>query len=214
MRFTMMLLLWTVLLPSVAQAETAYITDRLFVSIREGQGNESPAVKSVATGTELEVLQRLDGYALVREPGGAEGWLAERYLVDTAPGKAQLDVAQNELQQANSELSKLKSQLADTSKKAKEANTRASALEKKLTEMGAAQENRAESDSSKAADEGAETTNETIGTQARGPASTDFYFSWLWLLIAFAMLVTGFIAGVTWLRELNRKKMGGMYLRI
>lgn len=211
MRFTMMLLLWTVLLPSVAQAETAYITDRLFVSIREGQGNESPAVKSVATGTELEVLQRLDGYALVREPGGAEGWLAERYLVDTAPGKAQLDVAQNELQQANSELSKLKSQLGDASKKAKEAKTRASALEKKLTEMGGALENSTETDDNSAAKDATETTDETT---VRGPAISGFYFSWLWLLIAFAMLVTGFIAGVTWLRELNRKKMGGMYLRI
>lgn len=214
MRFTMMFLLWTVLLPSVVQAETAYITDRLFVSIREGQGNEFPAVKSIATGTELEVLQRLDGYALVREPGGVEGWIAERYLVNTAPGKAQLDVAQNELQRANSELSKLKSQLVDTSKKAKEANTRASVLEKKLTEMGAGLESRTESDGSKAAEDVTKATNGATGTQARGPASTDFYFSWLWSLIAFAMLVTGFIAGVTWLRELNRKKMGGMYLRI
>lgn len=130
MRVAMVFLLWTVLLPSVVQAETAFITDKLFVSIREGQGNEFPAVKSIATGTEIEVLQRLGEFALVREPGGAEGWIAERYLVDSAPGKAQLDVTRNELQLANSELTKLKKQLGDSSKKAGEANDRASELEK------------------------------------------------------------------------------------
>lgn len=206
MRIAMVFLLWMALLPSVVQAETAFITDKLFVSIREGQGNEFPAVKSIATGTELEVLQRLGGFALVREPGGAEGWIAERYLVDIAPGKTQLDVTRNELQLANSELSKLKKQLGDSSKKTQQANDRASALEKKLKEMGTSSENSAEPP-----EEVAETTDETGRHE---PASTSFYFNWLWLLIAFAMLVTGFIAGVVWLRELNRKKMGGMYLRI
>lgn len=54
----------------------------------------------------------------------------------------------------------------------------------------------------------------TAETSQHPPAKSGFYFNWLWFLIAFAMLVTGFIAGVAWLRELNRKKMGGMYLRI
>lgn len=39
-------------------------------------------------------------------------------------------------------------------------------------------------------------------------------FSWLWLLFSFAMLITGFFAGVAWLRERNRKKLGGMHLRV
>lgn len=32
--------------------------------------------------------------------------------------------------------------------------------------------------------------------------------------LSFAMLVLGFVAGAVWLRERNRKKLGGMYLRI
>lgn len=39
-------------------------------------------------------------------------------------------------------------------------------------------------------------------------------FSYGWLALSFAMLILGFIAGVMWLRERNRKKLGGMYLRI
>jgi len=36
----------------------------------------------------------------------------------------------------------------------------------------------------------------------------------VWLGISFAMLVIGFAVGVVWLRERNRRRLGGMYLRI
>lgn len=211
MRVLMAFLLWMALLPSFAQAETAYITDRLFVSIRDGQGKEFPAVKSVAAGTELEVLQRLGGFALVREPGGAEGWIAERYLVDTAPGKAKLDITRTKLKLANNELTTLKQQLAASSKTAREEKARASALTQKLESMRISPQENAESSGNRARTE--------VSGVVEGPARVasmqpGFYFSWLWFLIAFAMLIIGFIAGVIWLRELNRKKMGGMYLRI
>lgn len=39
-------------------------------------------------------------------------------------------------------------------------------------------------------------------------------FSFLWLGIAFAMLVIGFIGGIVWVKESIRRRMGGMYLRI
>ncbi len=39
-------------------------------------------------------------------------------------------------------------------------------------------------------------------------------FAYGWLALSFAMLILGFVAGVVWLRERNRKKLGGMYLRI
>lgn len=57
------------------------------------------------------------------------------------------------------------------------------------------------------------------GAGTREPESTSFTeffadFSWLWLLFSFAMLIIGFWAGAAWLRERNRKKLGGMHLRI
>ncbi|MEE8511794.1 MAG: hypothetical protein V3S36_04065, partial [Acidiferrobacterales bacterium] len=36
----------------------------------------------------------------------------------------------------------------------------------------------------------------------------------LWLGISFAMLIMGFVVGAVWLRERNRRRLGGMYLRI
>jgi len=211
MKVSIVFLLWTVLLPSLVQAETVYVTDRLFVSIREGQGSEFPVVKSVATGTNLEVLQRLGGFALVREPGGAEGWIAERYLIDTAPGKAELDITRTKLKRATNEVVALKQKLADSSKRAREEKARASALAQQLKNTGISpQDNTGTGDSGAAMD-----ASGTAGSPNRnGARPSGVYFSWLWLLISFAMLITGFVAGAIWLRELNRKKMGGMYLRI
>jgi SH3 domain protein len=211
MRFSIVFLLCVALLPSIVQAETAYVTDRLFVSLREGQGNEFPAVKSVATGTRLEVLQRLGGFALVREAGGAEGWIAERYLIDKIPGKADLDVARNKLRLATSEVASLKQKLAESSSTAREEKARASALTLQLQSMGAAVEENAGSGDKNIATGVAGTAETPVQASGMRPG---FYFSWLWFLIAFAMLITGFVMGVIWLRELNRKKMGGMYLRI
>ena len=44
--------------------------------------------------------------------------------------------------------------------------------------------------------------------------SADGGFSWLWLLISFAMLGIGFWAGVAWLQRRHRKRLGGMHLRV
>ncbi|MFV1997217.1 MAG: TIGR04211 family SH3 domain-containing protein [Acidiferrobacterales bacterium] len=211
MKVSMVFLLWTVLLPSLVQAETVYVTDRLFVSIREGQGSEFPVVKSVATGTNLEVLQRLGGFALVREPGGAEGWIAERYLINSAPGKAELDVTRNKLKLAANEVATLKQKLADSSKRAREEKTRARALEQQLKNTGVSlQGNTGVGDNAAAMN----TPGNVDSSNRNGVRPPGLHFSWLWFLISFAMLITGFIVGVIWLRELNRKKMGGMYLRI
>ena len=44
--------------------------------------------------------------------------------------------------------------------------------------------------------------------------AAEYELDYLWLAIAFAMLIAGFIAGIVWHRESIRRRMGGMYLRI
>lgn len=206
MRLRLSTLVLLFFLPGLVLAETAYVTDRLFVSIREAQVPESPALKSVATGTEVEVLQRADGFAQVRIADGTEGWIAERYLVASAPPRAMLDTANAELKQARSELATTRQQLAAAQNSAKQAAQKVSALEQQLQAQG----------DMPASGTGDETAPEEVVPSTMSPdvPGDGFRFSWLWLLIAFAMLITGFVSGALWLREVNRKKMGGMYLRI
>ncbi len=207
MRFAAVLLVLATVIPTIAMAETAYITDKLYVSIREGQGNEHPAVKSIVAGTEVEVLQRLSGFTLVREPGGAEGWVADRYLVDTAPAKALLESSDIQIAKVQADLASVKKQLTISRKTARVEARRAKALEQKLQSL------------EQASAPGALVTTEQVSAPETRVSSDEvveagFRFHWLWFLIAFAMLITGFISGAIWLREVNRKKMGGMYLRI
>jgi uncharacterized protein YgiM (DUF1202 family) len=160
----------------IAHAETAYITDQLYVSLRPGQNNDDPAIKTEQTGTALEVLSRENGYAQVRDPSGVEGWISERYLSAEAPARVKLDGLAMKLDELQGKLVK-----AESARKAAEA-----------------------------------AVQEAKQAQAGPPpvASGDLKTTLIWLAVAFAMLVAGFVAGVIWLREVNRKKLGGMYLRI
>lgn len=195
MRIFGTILLLMAALPAISYAESAYVTDRLVVSIREGQGNEYPAIKSVASGAKLEVLQRLGGFALVRDTDNKEGWIAERYLIDSPPAHLQLESVRKNLKKSNIDLANLTQQL----KTAKRDTQRLLELESQVKPTGG----------SKAVMAGDNTENR-ISAGLWG----NFRFDLIWLAISFAMLITGFLAGVIWLRELNRKKMGGMYLRI
>ncbi|MFQ5927936.1 MAG: TIGR04211 family SH3 domain-containing protein [Terriglobia bacterium] len=55
---------------------------------------------------------------------------------------------------------------------------------------------------------------------ATKPSARERFFAilrsldFLWLGVSFAMLVIGFLAGAIWIREKNRRKLGGMHLRI
>lgn len=198
--------------PAIAMAETAYITDKLYVGLREGQGNEYPVAKSIVSGTAVEVLQRGNGFTLVREPGGVEGWVADRYLVDTAPAKASPDVSSAQLANIQADLDKARKQLALSQQSASEQAKRARNLEQKLKSLE--QEKAAETEAAEATAATEAMPEPEIPVQSDGVAAAGFHFHWLWFLIAFAMLVTGFVSGIFWLREVNRKKMGGMYLRI
>jgi SH3 domain protein len=198
--------------PAVTMAETAYITDKLYVGLREGQGNEYPVMKSIVTGTAVEVLQRGNGFTLVRETGGAEGWIADRYLVDAAPVKASPDVSSAQLAKIQADLDQARKQLALSQQSAREQTKRAGTLEQKLKSLEQAKAAETEAAEATAATDAM--SEPDIPAQSDGVVAAGFHFHWLWFLIAFAMLVTGFVSGIFWLREVNRKKMGGMYLRI
>lgn len=59
-----------------------------------------------------------------------------------------------------------------------------------------------------------ETPVAEVNTPRPAPRAESAGFAYGWLALSFAMLIIGFIAGVVWLRERNRRKLGGMYLRI
>lgn len=75
--------LLAILFATSVYAETAYVSDIQFVSVREGQDNSTRAVeRGLRSGTSLQVLERSNGHTKVLTPKGNEGWIADYYLTE------------------------------------------------------------------------------------------------------------------------------------
>ncbi len=82
------------------RAETSYVIDKLLVGLHEEQALDSPILKVLPTGTELQVLKREGELAFVKEPEGVSGWVDAGYLMSEQPARALLEI----LDQQNKDL--------------------------------------------------------------------------------------------------------------
>jgi SH3 domain protein len=86
----------------------------------------------VSSGTELEVLERDgdSGYTRVRTPGGTEGWVLTRYLMNEASAREQLQALSAQLSSANTLGSSLDTQLSSIRGEYQGAQSQIQALER------------------------------------------------------------------------------------
>jgi hypothetical protein len=183
---------------SVAQAETVYVAERIRIGLRAEVVETSAVVKTVETGTPLEVIERFDKLARVRDPQGAEGWIEARYLSPEPPARLQLTRLQEDLAKSRTQAAEAQAQLKKSQLALTEQAEKIKELEKNASDRPA---------------------SVPVAVKAPPPvipaaANAGSGFSYLWLGISFAMLGIGFAAGVRWLRESIRKRSGGMYLRV
>jgi SH3 domain protein len=75
------------LLPLMAAAETAYVTDNLRLGLHQAEDTSDRAFRFLDSGQPMEVLISGGSYANVRLPDGTEGWVKSAYLVDEKPAK-------------------------------------------------------------------------------------------------------------------------------
>jgi SH3 domain protein len=73
------------LLLEPALAQTLYVDDQLIISLREGPGTDSKAIRAIKTGTPLVVLEEQDHSVKVRMQDGKEGWVQKQYLSSAIP---------------------------------------------------------------------------------------------------------------------------------
>lgn len=123
-------LLAGLLLSSVAQATTAYVSDIQFVAIREGQNNNTRAVeRGIKSGTPLEVLEQENGYTKVKTPSGNEGWIADYFLSDDAVTRDQVISLQNKLTALSNSKQKINAELQNSKQDIDNLNTKVTTLE-------------------------------------------------------------------------------------
>jgi SH3 domain protein len=119
-------------LAPTAHAQSAWVTDQFEITLRSGPSTSNQILLMVGSGTELEVLARdsESGYSQVRSPGGTEGWVLTRYLMNERSAREQLQSLTSQLTDAATRGSSLGSQLEAIRGEHDTANRRIEALER------------------------------------------------------------------------------------
>lgn len=99
---------------AVHAADYQYVSDKLIITLRNGQGNSYQILKTLPTGTRLDVLESTEeGYSRVRTSDGTEGWVRSQYLMEEPTAAMQLDEATRKLKNLQDETEKLRSALSE-----------------------------------------------------------------------------------------------------
>ena len=89
---------------NLALGETAYIVDQLLVGLHQEKDIDSPIIKVLSTGTEVEILIREGDYAQIRELAeGKTGWVDASYLMLDQPAKVLLTELQEKIKTLESQ---------------------------------------------------------------------------------------------------------------
>lgn len=108
-------LLLTLMAASPAQAETAYISDKLTVPLRSGPSNANRILhRGLPSGTRLDILGRDSdsGFVQIRTDRGTEGWLPAQYLVSEPIARDQLAAANRRVQSLTQTIDSQKQKLS------------------------------------------------------------------------------------------------------
>lgn len=111
-------------------AEKRYVTDRILLGIHSEADEKSAILKSVPSGTELEVLETTDGFIKVETDDGTEGWVSTGFVMKETPATRKYDVLAHQYEQTTQELDKLK---VDFAKKDRELEIRRDQLSNATT---------------------------------------------------------------------------------
>jgi len=93
-------------------AQTVYVTDQLQIGLHADKVADSPIVKTIPTGTPLEVIKIEERMTFVREPGGTSGWADNTYLIKDEPASNRLPQTQARMEQLEGSLSRAELKLS------------------------------------------------------------------------------------------------------
>jgi SH3 domain protein len=89
-------------------AEKRYVTDQLVITLREGKGNEYKIIKTLKTGTHLEILEESEQHFKVRTDAGIEGWVLKQYVTKKIPKPEIIAGLENKVEQLSTEVAQYK----------------------------------------------------------------------------------------------------------
>ena len=122
---------------STAYAAPAWVSDEFEITLRSGPSTSNAIQLMVGSGMQLEVLERDSdsGYSRVSTPGGTEGWVLTRYLMNEPSAREQLLTLTGQLTNANTLGTSLDSQLAAVRSEYNSATRQISTLQNEKAEL-------------------------------------------------------------------------------
>lgn len=115
---------------NLVSAEKRYVTDRILLGIHTEADEASTLIKSVPSGTELEVLDTSVGFIQIKLEDGTEGWVSSGFVMEQTPATRKYDVLAHQYEQTTQELDKIK---IDYAKKDRELEIRRDQLSNATT---------------------------------------------------------------------------------
>lgn len=97
-------------------AETRYVTDRILLGIHSLPDAKSALIKSVPSGTKLDVIETVEGFLQVRLEDGTEGWVSAGFVMEETPATRRYDILAHQYEQTTQELDKLKADYVKTNR--------------------------------------------------------------------------------------------------
>ena len=81
---------------ALSHAQTAYVSDMLILTFREGPGSNYPVISALKSDTPLTVIEEKNGYLKVALSTGERGWVDKSYIVTDPPKSIIIEQLKNE----------------------------------------------------------------------------------------------------------------------
>ena len=96
-------------------ADTRYVSDRLIISVRDGQDQNAAVLGYLETAAPVEILEENGDFLRIRTEDGLEGWVRAQYIVSETPKTLIIDNLKNEINVLNKEIQAIKNKEDSTS---------------------------------------------------------------------------------------------------
>jgi len=102
-----------IFISNIVGAETMYVTDRILLGVHEQPQEDSILLKSIVSGTSVDVISTPGPFSQINLPAGTQGWVTSGFLKQERPGVAELyamhkkyDESAQTVKQLNDEINK------------------------------------------------------------------------------------------------------------
>ena len=183
------------LLPLLAAAETAYVTDNLRLNMYQNADLSGTRIDTLVSGQAFEVLSRNAQTALVELADGRQGYVSAAYMVFDKPARLILAQTQAENERLNGELDEMRQSFAEPA-----------ALVESLRQESADLQATIDANAARMAQ--LEDENQSHVSQA---ARYRFSLPYTWVGGAIVVcLLGGFLFGLWWVDRQSRRRHGGI----